>query len=191
MISSSKYFQALLGPSFKEGHEQEVTISNIDGPTLKAIIDYCYSGNLKISGENIDRMVAAASAMKLVPIEKKCEQFWNDHLAPSNCVETFVAADKYSFSDLREKSFGFICEHFEALSVIQIQELEMKHFFELLGCAEIQALEEHIFQRLVQWTEHNEEERSKHVPDLIKLIEMGKIPLPVRSQKNCCVINNQ
>lgn len=175
MTSASKYFQALLGPNFKEGHEEEVTISNIDGPTLKAIIDFCYSGNIKITDENILKIVSAASAMEFVSIEKKCETFWNDNLAIANCVDTFLFADKFSFSNQRQKSLDFVCEHFEAVDNSELQKLDFPHFSEILKCDKIHALEDSIFNRLVLWVDYDTANRSKYVPDLIKLIRMEKI----------------
>lgn len=115
MMSASKYFRALLGPYFKEGHDNEVIISNIDGPTLNLIINYCYSGKIQITDDNIMEIVSAASAMELV----------------------------------------------------------------LLRCDMIHAKEELIFQRLVQWVDYDEENRSKYVPDLLKLIRLEKIRKPV------------
>lgn len=179
MMSSSKYFNALLGPNFKEGQEDVVTISNVDGPTLKSIINFCYSGKIQITDENIEQIIEAASAMEFVRIEQKCEQFWNDNLAISNCVETFMLADTYSFADLRKKSIDFICEHFEAVDAIELRKITVMFFFELLKYDQIHAREEFIFQRLAEWVESYETTRSKHVPDLLKSIRLEKISQPV------------
>lgn len=181
MMSSSNYFRALLGPNFKEGDDNEVTISNIDGATLKMIINYCYSGKIQITDDNIMEIVSAASAMEFVRIEQKCEQFWLDTLTTSNCVEIFSAADKYSFKDLRKISFDFICAHFEALDANELRKIKMSYFSELLKCDQIQAREDFIFQRLAEWTDYHETTRSKHVPELMKTIRLMKITQPVMS----------
>lgn len=181
---ASKYFQALLGPNFKEGHEEEVTLPNVDGPTLKSIIDFCYSGNIKITDENIMEVISAASAMELVFIEQKCEQFWNNRLAAPNCVETFLQADKYNFLELRKKSLDFICENFVLVGCNKFQELEFSHFSEIMKCDEIQALESSIFLHSLKWVDYDVENRSKYAPELIKLIRLGKIEPEVRSKKS-------
>lgn len=179
-MSASKYFRALLGPHFKEGQEKEMPVSDVDGPTLKAIIDFCYSGNIKITSENVDRVLAAASAMELVLIEKKCEQFWGDHLSTGNCVDTFLRADKYSFTDLRKKLLEFMCKNFKAVADKQILDLEYQHLSEILKCDEIHALEDDIFECLERWIEYDNENRSKYVPNLFQFIRLGKITQPVR-----------
>lgn len=179
MISSSEYFRALLGPNFKEGQEEKLTISDVDGPTLKAIINFCYSGKIQITEENIMQIVAAASHMAFDRIEQKCEQLWNESLATSNCLQIFSAADKYSFADLRKKSFDFICEHFEALDAGELQKINATFVSELLKCDQIHAREEFIFQRLAEWASYHETTRFKHVPDLLKSIRLEKISQPV------------
>lgn len=138
MTSSSNYFQALLGPNCQK---DEVTIAKIDGPTLKAIIGFCYSGKIEISLSNGLEIVEAASAMKFVEIKQKCEEFWTENLVQSNAVDIFLLADKYCFPVLRQKSFQFICEHFEAVACDKLLILNNSHFKEVLQCDKIQALE--------------------------------------------------
>lgn len=189
MMSSSKYFQALLGPNFKEGQEDEVLIANIDGPTLKSIIDFCYTGELRITDENILQIIEAASAMEFVVIEEKCQQFWNDNLATSNCVEIFSLADRFSFLELRKKSLDMICEYFEELSTNAIQALPFSCFSELLKCDLIHTVwqEEFIFQRMALWVDFDEEHRSKYTSELFRSIRLQILSKQVR-KTNCVLL---
>lgn len=174
MMSSSKYFHALLGPNFKEAQEEEVTIANIDGPTLKLVIDFCYTGKVNITDENIGQIIAAASAMELVLIEEKCHQFWNDNLTVSNCMETFAMADQYSFVQLRKRALDMICEYFEEVPTSEMLALPMHCFSELLKCDQIHAVwqEEFIFQRMAQWVDYNEANRSQYAAELFQSIRV-------------------
>lgn len=156
-----------------------MTITDINGPTLKSIIEYCYSGKIQITNENVLEIVEAASAMNLLHIEQKCEQFWSENLTTSNCLNTFLLSDKYSFLELRQKSFEFICEHFGAVASIDVLELEFEHFAEILKSETIYATEPFIFERSMQWIEYEKKKRSKYAPDLMQLIRMEKIPLLV------------
>lgn len=186
MISSSTYFEPLLGPNFKEGQEEEVTIPKIDGPTLKAIIDFCYSGIIRITDENVAEIISAASFMALELIEEKCAQFWSEKLAASNCLEIFLLADKYSYKDLLEESMDLICEKFEEVDIHEgVQELKFEHFRKILECDKIHALEKLVFQCFVAWVNYDddEENRVKYAPELFSLIRLAKIPQPVGEYK--------
>lgn len=61
-----------------------------------------------------------------------------------------------------------------------MQNFEFPYFIELLKCDHIHALEELIFQRMVQWVNYDEENRAEYVQNLLKLIRLEKIPKPVR-----------
>lgn len=185
MMSTSEYFRALLGPNFKEGHEKDVNISNVDGPTLGAIINFCYSGNIEITDDNIMQIIEAASAMELVRIEKKCEQFWNEKLSTSNCVEIFLAAEKFSILELRKTSIDFICEHFTSIAPEIFLEIDFSTFAMILKCDNIHAIENLIIERLIKWIEYDDKNRSKYAPALLKLMRMEKVMQPVRSEIEC------
>lgn len=182
MMSSSKYFQALLGSHFKEGQQGKVTIADIDGPTLKSIIEFCYTGELQITDENIEQIIAAASAMEFVVIEEKCQQFWSENVATSNCLEIFSLADRYSFLKLRKKLLDIICEYFDVVSIIELQALTFSCFLELLKCDLIHVVwqEEFIFHRMMLWIEYNAVNRSKYAPELFQLIRLGILSKSVR-----------
>lgn len=180
MMSASAFFQALLEPNFQESQHKEVTVPNIDGPTLKAIVNFCYSGKIKITGDNIERLVSAASFMNLMLIEKKCEQFWSNGLSSSNCVQTYLRADAHNLSDLRDTSFHFICEHFMDQ---QLLEAEYSLLTKILKCDEIPHTENETFSQLVNWIEFDKENRAKFAPDLLDLIRLEKITQPVRLTK--------
>lgn len=179
MGSSSHYFETLLAFDSIEDRESEVIISNIDGSTLNAIIKFCYSGKIQIIDKNIIQIIEAATAMGHVRIVEKCKQYWIDTLATSNCVETFVLADTYSFLDLRQKSLQMICDKFESVANTDLRKLESQYFYELLQCYEIHALEDFIFQRLVLWVDYDEENRAEHASNLLTLIRLEKITLQV------------
>lgn len=178
MISSSDYFHALLGPNTEQS---EVTIPNVDSSTLKSIIEYCYSGNIKITDKNIMGIIEAATAMQLVLLQQKCEQFWIGTLTISNCVKLFKFATERLFTYLRKKSLRFICEHFKEITCNELPNLQYGLFSEILKRDNIHALEEHILDRMIEWVEVDTKNRRQYAARLFKLIRLEKIPQPVRT----------
>lgn len=180
MTSSSNYFESMLGPNFKEGRDDEVTIADIDGPTLESIINYCYTGHIEITEENVMQIVYSASTMGFVRIEQECKMYLSNNLKAVNCVEIFVLADKLQFLQLRKKSLAYICVMFRFVPEDQLRCLQYSYFSDLLLCDTIQATEDSIFERLVMWIKHSEQSRAKYVPDLLKLVRMENISTQVR-----------
>lgn len=180
MMSASTYFHALLGPNFKEGKDKEVFIPDVDGASLKSIIDFCYTGNITINNENIMSIIAAASRMEMVDIEEECERHWIQNLDFQNVVETFMSADEYSLTELRKKSFNLMCMSFNDVTASQLKQLDHHHFVELLKCNRIFGPEEDVCRKLIQWVDHDKKNRSKHAAALLKLVRWDLIPVQVR-----------
>lgn len=181
MMAISDYFCALLGRNFKEGEQDEVTITGVDGPTLQLIIDFCYSGHIEINEDNFHQIIDAALPMGLVRIEQKCERFGVDILETSNCLDLFLVAERYSLDELRGKSWDLICNSFEALPVSELCEMSLSFITDLLKSDRIHAREDLIFHRLVDWIAADEKVRSQYASDLLKLIHMDKLTFSVCS----------
>lgn len=174
MSASSKYFEALLGPNYKEGTESKVTL-NINGEMLKAIIDYCYTGRIDIVAENADDILDAASGLELIGLEEMVGKFWCDNLKIENCIEELTKADKYFLTKLWQKALQFCARNFAKLPVPDMLDIDESILRKLLACDEIATTEEQIFECVVKWLQRNAVERAKFVPALLKLIRLKHI----------------
>lgn len=175
MTESSKYFDAMLGPNFREGSENEIVLRDIDGTTLQLVIHFCYAGHTKITTDNVEELIDAASRMEFLRLEQDCCDFLIDNLTVENCVDALLIADKYNFSELNQKALQFIRDHFEAVPIADVLEVSHENFDELLKYAHYRIEESIIFDRLVQWVGHNKVERAKYVPALAEHIRLEHI----------------
>lgn len=175
MIESSKYFQAMLGPNFREGNEKEIVLHGIDGSTLQHLIDFSYAGGTIITTDNIEALLDAAASMEFVELEQDCCKFLMDNLSLGNFLDALFFADKYSFEKLKQKALNLIRDHFEDIPVVDLLEISCESFVELLKYERFKIEECVLFDRLAQWVGHNKTERAKHVPSLVKHIRMQHI----------------
>lgn len=60
LTATSKYFSAALGPSFIEDGENEFVLNDADVETVMAIVDFCYTGHIDLSEENVAKFLAVA-----------------------------------------------------------------------------------------------------------------------------------
>lgn len=179
LIASSKYFEALLGPNFCEGAQKKVLLKEIDGSMLKNVVDYIYSGQIEINDDNVGQLIAAASGMELITLEKRCGEFWEAKLALGNCVEIFLNADRFLLNDLRTKALKYICDHFENVPIDNLRHIDEKNLRELLKHDQITAAETVIFDRLVQLIERQKMESFKFDSELTEIIRLEHIPTTV------------
>lgn len=92
LAAASKYFSVSLGP--QEGRINEFVLDGTDGETVKAIVDYCYTGQVDLTEENVGKLLAIASSVELDCLQADCFQVYAAKLSVTNCVEAFMAADK-------------------------------------------------------------------------------------------------
>lgn len=65
LVACSDYFRAMLTGEMRESRESCVTLQGITGFGLQAVIEFIYSGTLKVSLDNVDEILAAASHLQV------------------------------------------------------------------------------------------------------------------------------
>lgn len=186
LMARSTYFAALLDPSFREDTQEEIPIEKINGPTLRAIKDYIYYGSIEITDQNVHDIVAAASLMQLDELVTKCGKFWRANLTIENCVEIFLSADRYCLQDLRRVALQYVCQHFDAVPIEDIQHINAENLQELLSDNQIRASQTMIFDRLAQWMQQHGIKPSVVASDMLKTIRLDGIPNAVSCQSHSC-----
>lgn len=179
MRASSDYFDALLGPNFREGSEENVVLQDIDGETLSSIICYIYHGEITIDHRNVCAIAAASSWMQLDELEKRCADFGLNGLNAKNCVEVLLDADEHYLAELKSRAFDMTCANYEKFTSEDIAKIDKTTFRELLMCERLSGTETAIFNGLVRWIKVNEAEKSNYIPDFLKLIRLEHIPTQV------------
>lgn len=183
------FFEILLRPKITQN---EITYPDIDGPTYRAIIDYCYTGHIEISVENVRKILAAAVGMKISFVKEKCCKYLYGEIVVENCVATFLDMDKYE-SNQRKASLQFICRNFDKISIDNILMLNIDQFTEVIGNEKVKGTESFIFGRVKEWIELNDiVEIGDKVPNLLSSIRLNCIDSKVCSVYEYeCVIDSE
>lgn len=88
----------------KEANQSVVTIQEVNGDILQSLVSFCYTGQIAIDDQNVDGILAAASFMEFIEIERFCEEFYIDLLSYKNCLGLWLLADQYNLEELKEKA---------------------------------------------------------------------------------------
>lgn len=182
MAASSEYLQSRLGsdPDSKENNKNEIIVKDIDGPTLKMIIDYCYTGHINLTADNICATIARATSLKIASLQEKCEQFWEANLAAENCIQLVSDTGKHGLAELWSKSMILVRENFEDIPIAQLMELNAQKFRTAINHDHTSAPETYIFDIMTKWIQYDEENRAKFVGVLIECIRLKHLPTEVR-----------
>jgi len=65
LVACSDYFRAMLTGDMRESRESCVTLQGISSFGLQAVIEFIYSGSMKISLDNVEEILAAASHLQV------------------------------------------------------------------------------------------------------------------------------
>lgn len=180
MASANNYFSAPLGSSSKEADKKEIVLKNIDGATLKLLIEFSYTGHIGITDDNVDIILAAASSIEFYQIVQKCCEYLEKNMTIENCVQNLLRPDKYSFKYLHGKIFDFIAEHFSQVSVNdKLKLLDEKCALKLFNSDKINAIEEEVFYAVRDWIENNEIKCSELITNLFNCVRLEHIPVEV------------
>lgn len=182
LIASSKYFAALLGPNFAEGAEGNTNRLELEVTcqTLEAIVNFISTGCIELTVENIHEILEVANYLQIELLEENCWQYYDDKLSVDNAVNTLLAADRYSKIGLRQAALNIIYESFERVPTMDIQTLGHLLLEEILKHDKIQAPEELVFERLLEWYRNDKTVRTPRMSELLKLIRLEYIPPEVR-----------
>jgi len=65
LVACSDYFRAMLTGEMRESRESSVTLQGISSFGLQTVIEFIYTGVLKISLDNVEEILAAASHLQV------------------------------------------------------------------------------------------------------------------------------
>lgn len=175
----SDYYSDLLGPNFKEGKPIDTELSDSNIETLKAIVDFCYTGNINLTKDNIENVLHVASLIVCDLLVAECEKFLSKKLSDENCRQFLIIANKYDCESVRKEAINMICEFFENVPLEDIQKLDNILLLDLLNHAEMKSNGDLCAIHLLNWFGFDEVERSKYMPELLKAVQLKQVSAEV------------
>jgi kelch-like protein 18 len=168
----------MFSPEYKEYALKEIELKEIDATALEQLINYAYSGTIRIDTNNCQSIMIGASFLQLTKVRDACAEFLVRKFHPQNVLGIKSFADSLSHSTLVTAADKFINQKFAAIS--GSEEFMLLPFDELIEIIRRDELncgsEEVIFEACIRWIKHNEPDRSQHLPEVL-----SKVRLPLLS----------
>ncbi|XP_056130977.1 kelch-like protein 3 isoform X2 [Lampris incognitus] len=176
LASCSPYFCAMFTGDMSESKAQEVEIREVDGQTLKRLVDYIYTAEIDVTEDNVQVLLPAASLLQLMDVRQVCCEFLQSQLHPSNCLGIRAFADLHTCTQLLNQAHAYAEQHF--CEVVQGEEflgLSLQQVCSLISSDKLTvSTEEKVFEAMVAWIKHDKAARLEHMP---KLMEHVRLPL--------------
>ncbi|WKX94012.1 hypothetical protein Q1695_011348 [Nippostrongylus brasiliensis] len=156
LAAASPYFrETLSSDSYVESKEIRIVVEDIDGKTLRVLVDYLYTGCLDIDEKNVWALFAAAKILYLDLVRTECIRYLIEHLNISNCMETAAFAKAHNCTELDDAAVLFARQHFRELveseELLSMDETTFLHFI-----SDDRLNPKHaVFEAVINWVKHD------------------------------------
>ncbi len=182
----SPYFEALF--DFKTREEiatDHVSLPNISMVMLQSLLEFAYTGQVDINGDNVQDLLVAANFLNIQSVQKGCCDFMFTNMDSTNCLSIMNfagivgCADLHQqakehavlhFNDLMEEDDFLDCPTHLLLEIIQVETLCVPDNTVLIPSPARQ--EEIICDALLKNIKHNLEERQSILPEVLKTVRL-------------------
>ncbi|XP_050168243.1 kelch-like protein 3 isoform X2 [Myiozetetes cayanensis] len=176
LAACSPYFCAMFTGDMSESKAKKIEIKDVDGQTLRKLIDYIYTAEIEVTEENVQVLLPAASLLQLMDVRKNCCDFLQSQLHPTNCLGIRAFADVHACSELLQQANAYAEQHFpEVMLGEEFLSLSLDQVCSLISSDKLTvSSEEKVFEAVISWINYEKESRLEH---MAKLMEHVRLPL--------------
>ena len=183
LASSSSYFAEIYtgDVQFKTDGILKLASEDVDEDLLETLIDFAYTKQVQINGDNVHRLFNAADCLRFGGLKEACFRYLLRTVDTDNCLSmwTFAAGHEGDTGGLIGTAFNMVKKNFkDVVKTALFLEMSIDHLETLISCDDIAvAKEEEVYEVVVLWLEHDEEERIKHIGKLMSLVRLKLMDL--------------
>uniref|UniRef100_A0A3P8WFE5 Kelch like family member 10 n=3 Tax=Cynoglossus semilaevis TaxID=244447 RepID=A0A3P8WFE5_CYNSE len=174
MCDCSPFFGAL----FQFQIQEDIEVFDIYGVSpgiMQLIIEFAYTGSIPVSKDNVQYLMEASDMLLVISVAKACSDFLCQQISRNNCIGMWQYAKFYFYTDLRNKAYRFITDHFEEVYPgEEFLHLSVQELAEILGSDQLNLRSEgSVFEAILRWMSHKPEKRHEHMALLLSKFRMA------------------
>ena len=190
ITSLSPYLDGLLTSGLAESaaQSQELTLEDMDGYAVEAVVDCMYSGALSLSNRTVTPVIHAANLLQVGAAERAAGEFFVSKLEPTTAADALAfAAERAACGEhakaLYDQCMEYAVEHFAAVSrEASFLSLPCDTVASFVASDDLPVEELDVVCAVRGWFEHDPAERKGALKPLVQLIRWPL--LPRKAQKN-------
>lgn len=154
----------------------------VDNSSISTLIEYCYTGNIIITGENVENLLYTANAYGFIFAKTKCIDYLVSLVDRLDKLLIWRLADLYGSKRLQNAVMEKTADKFlDLVKSDAYQKLNSNDVSMLLQRDDILvASEEEIFDAIVKWIEHDVNSRKNDFGKLLQTVRMAGISNEVK-----------
>ena len=163
LSAATEYFNAMFLSGLSEQNSKEIVLNGIDAETFAILLDYMYTGELKLRSNNAASVLIASDMLNLTYVVKKCICFLSQNLNVENCLTLWNLAERYSFHTLFFDIEKYVHENFQ--EVIQMEAFVNLQYCFVLSLVSSEGVriegENQILQVVILWVQFDTDSRQE------------------------------
>ena len=117
LASLSSYFRAMFTGEMAESKQKVITINGVDAKSLRTLVEYAYTATIRISEENVQAILPAASVLQFEEVKRACSEFLRRQLDTDNCLGIKVFAEVHGCTELQSAATVYSSHYFTQVQV--------------------------------------------------------------------------
>ena len=159
-------------------HEETISVSAVDGESVKTLIDFMYSGVININNENVLQLLAAADYLQMDNVKEFCAEFLESFVSSASYITILDVANLHRLETLQKRIYQTISTEFDEF--VQTENFRSLSKTELKCCISnierAQVNEVSVYQAIIAWIKCKEQTRAENFCELFKMIHLEKLP---------------
>ncbi|KAG2469752.1 GAN protein, partial [Polypterus senegalus] len=171
LAAASPYIRTKLNynPPKEDGSVYKIELQGISVAVMNEILDYIFSGEIKLSEETIQDIVQAADLLLLTDLKTLCCEFLEGCIVAENCIGIRHFALHYCLHHVYFLATEFLETHFRDVSQTEeFMELNPERLKEIIALEKLNVgNERNVFEAVTRWLSHDLEARKIYMKDVM------------------------
>ncbi|ELT93994.1 hypothetical protein CAPTEDRAFT_63624, partial [Capitella teleta] len=170
LAASCDYFRRMFQADMQERDAGEIPMKDVSSTTGLLLVEYLYSGNIQISAENAQELLAVSDRLLLTKLKKCAEEFLCEQVASTNCVSLKNLARLYGLETLIKVIHSYLHDHWKKLIDME-SEIDQLTEDDLIALLTTHGSDEGSFLLLQKWV-RSSQERTGRFMELLQNLEL-------------------
>lgn len=169
LAASSEFFHTFFTTNLNDREQSEFRMGEIDGGTLRQLVDYCYTGRIALGMDNVESVLRWAHQYLLADVVALCADYLNDNLNATNCFRLRTLAKLLNINELSETVERYFAENFTKIAqTTEFAEVSLDALVEFLQRNDLNVdAEQEVLNAVLHWMNHERAERLQHFDVLL------------------------